>query len=101
MPALDFTPTPEIEADFEKYFYFHREGTSFAEAYSDIRECDALSSGSSIYLGGNASTDAVAAQYGVLAGALGNAIGSAIADAIFGSAERRKQRRINMRNCMG
>jgi hypothetical protein len=28
-------------------------------------------------------------------------IGSAIADAIFGSAARRAQRRINLRNCMG
>ncbi len=41
------------------------------------------------------------AQYGVLAAGLGSAIGSAIADAIFGSAERRKMRRINLRNCMG
>ena len=39
-------------------------------------------------------------QYGVVAGALGGAIGGLMADAIFGSGERRKQRRINMRNCM-
>ncbi len=48
LPKLDFTATPEIEADFEKYFYFHRAGTSFAEAYADLRECDALASGSSL-----------------------------------------------------
>ena len=41
------------------------------------------------------------AQYGALAGGIGGALGSAIADAIFGSAARRQQRRINLRNCMG
>ncbi|WP_226019143.1 hypothetical protein [Novosphingobium sp. FKTRR1] len=100
-PKLDFTATPQDEADFDKYFYFHRANTSFADAYADIRECDALASGSSIYLGGNAGTAAAAAQYGVLPAAIGGAIGSLVADAIFGSAARRQQRRVNMRNCMG
>lgn len=101
-PALDFAPTPEIQADFEKYFYFHRADTDLATAYADIRECDALASGSSIYLGGNpGQTSAAIAQYGALAGGVGSAIGSAVADAIFGSAERRKQRRVSLRNCMG
>ena len=100
-PKLDFTPTPEIEGDFDKYFYFHRADTSFEEAYADIRECDALASGSSIYLGGDsASMAASMAQYGGLAGGIGSAIGSAIADAIFGSAARREQRRTNLRTCM-
>lgn len=101
MPKLDFTATPEITSDYEKYFYFQRPDTSFAEAYSDIRECDALASGSRIYMGGDSSmmTSAIT-QYG-LGGAIGGAIGSAIADAIFGSAARRKERRIKMRNCMG
>lgn len=102
MPALAFTATPEIEADFDKYFYFHREGTGFEEAYADIRECDALASGSSIYLRvDSAQMGAAMAQYGALAGGLGGAIGGAIADAIFGSAARRQQRRTNLRNCMG
>lgn len=102
MPELAFTPTPEIEADYDKYFFFHRDNTSFAEAYADIRECDALSSGSSIYLSADAGSIAAAqAQYGLLGGALGGAIGGAIADAIFGSAARREQRRTNLRNCMG
>lgn len=101
MPKLDFAATPEIEADFDKYFYFHRANTTFAEAFVDIHECDALASGSSIYLGGTAAAAGAAAQYGVLPAALGSAIGSAIADAIFGSAARREQRRVNLRNCMG
>ncbi len=100
MPKLDFTPTPADEADFDKYFYFHREGTGFAEAYADIRECDALASGSSIYLDGSAAMAGAMANYGVLAAGIGSAVGSLIADAIFGSAARRQQRRINLRNCM-
>jgi hypothetical protein len=101
-PELDFAATPEIEKDFEKYFYFHRDDTSFEAAFSDIRECDALSSGSNIYMGADsAAMGAAMAQYGALAGGVGGVIGSAIADAIFGSAARRAQRRLNMRNCMG
>ncbi|WP_205214993.1 MULTISPECIES: hypothetical protein [Sphingomonas] len=100
-PSLTFAASPEAEANFDKYFYFHRANTSFEEAYADIRECDALASGSSIYLGGNSGAMAGAiAQYGVLPGAIGGAIGGAIADAIFGSAARREQRRTNLRNCM-
>jgi hypothetical protein len=100
-PKLDFTATPEIEADFDKYFYFHRDGTSFVDAFNDVRECDALASGSNIYMGGDsAAMSGAMAQYG-MAGAMGGVIGSAIADAIFGSAARRQQRRVNLRNCMG
>ncbi len=100
MPALAFTETPEIVADFNKYFYFHREGTSYTEAYADVRECDALASGSSIYANNASAMAAATAQYGVLAAGVGSAIGSAVADAIFGSAARREQRRVSVRNCM-
>lgn len=101
MPPLEFTATAGNEDDFNKYFYFHRDDTSFEEAYADIRECDALASGSSIYMGDNSGATAAAmAQYGVLGGAIGGAIGSVVADAVFGSAARREQRRVNLRNCM-
>lgn len=101
-PGLAFATTPEILADFDKYFYFHRDSTTFAEAYADVRECDALASGSSIYLGASsAAMSSAMSQYGALAGGVGGALGSALADAIFGSAARRQQRRINLRNCMG
>ncbi|MBS0476412.1 MAG: hypothetical protein JSR28_14865 [Proteobacteria bacterium] len=101
-PKLDFTATPEIEADYEKYFYFHRADTSFVDAFNDIRECDALASGANIYRGADSGAMAAAmSQYGVLAGGIGGAVGSVIADAIFGSAARRAQRRVNLRNCMG
>lgn len=101
MPPLAFTEAPEHTDSFKKYFYFHRADTTYADAYRDIRECDALASGSSIYLG--ASEGAIAgamANYGLLAGGIGGAVGGIIADAIFGSALRREQRRTNMRNCM-
>ncbi|MFC0588479.1 hypothetical protein ACFFF7_03545 [Novosphingobium aquiterrae] len=101
-PKLDYAATPEIVADYDKYFYFHRDGTSYVDAFNDVRECDALASGSNIYMGGNdAAMGAAMAQYGVLAGGIGGALGGLMADAIFGSAARRQQRRINLRNCMG
>lgn len=100
MPELAYTPDPLIEKDFDKYFFFHREGTDFSQAYADIIECDSLASGINFYMGAN---DAVlqnaVMQYGA-AGAIGGAIGSLMADAIFGSAERRRIKRINLRNCM-
>lgn len=102
MPNLDFSTTAPVEHDFDKYFYFHRDNTSFEEAYADIRECDALASGSSIYMGADAGSQAAAmTQYGLLPGAVGGAIASVAMDAIFGSAARREQRRTNIRNCMG
>lgn len=100
MPKLDFTPTPEIEQDYDKYFYFHRANTSFAEAYVDIHECDALASGSSIYYDSSTATAAAFANSSVLAAGVGGAIAGAMMDAIFGSSARREQRRQNLRNCM-
>lgn len=100
MPDTNFTETDLIAADYDKYFYFYREDTSFDEAYADILECDALSSGVSYY-GGGSVNPAAFMQYGILPSAIGGAIGSALADATFGSAERRRIRRVNIRNCMG
>jgi len=102
MPRLDFIASAADEDDFNKFFYFHRDNTSFEEAYADIRECDALASGSSIYMGADSGATAAAmTQYGLLPGAVGGAIASVAMDAIFGSAARREQRRVNLRNCMG
>jgi hypothetical protein len=100
MPALAFQETAEISADFDKYFYFYRPDTSFDEAYADITECDALARGARYYVGGGEPYPGYyGANYG-LGGAIGGAIASAMIDAIFGSAERRKMRRTNMRTCM-
>jgi hypothetical protein len=102
MPQLDFTATAGDDDDFNKFFYFHRDNTSFEDAYADIRECDALASGSNIYMGADSGATAAAmTQYGLLPGAVGGAIASVAMDAIFGSAARREQRRVNLRNCMG
>lgn len=100
MPELEFEYASVDADNFEKYFYFHREDTSFSVAYADILECDSLGSGINYYLSGNdAAMNSAIAQYG-FAGAIGGAIGAALADAIFGSAERRRLKRINIRNCM-
>ena len=101
MPELAYTPDPTIAADFDKYFFFHRDGTDFSTAYADITECDSLASGINFYMGDTSSAMAGAmANYGVLAGGIGGAIGGLMADAIFGSAERRRIKRVNLRNCM-
>lgn len=101
MPNLAYTPNPVIAADFDKYFFFHREGTDFSQAYADITECDSLASGINFYMGASDAAIASAmSQYGALAGGIGGAIGGLMADAIFGSAERRRIKRINLRNCM-
>jgi hypothetical protein len=89
MPNLAFTPTPEIEGNYDKYFVFNRADTDFATAYDDLRECDGYARGLA-YRGPQV--------YGQ--GILGDMIGSAITDAIYGSAERRRQRRLNMQTCM-
>ena len=100
MPELAFDETADDTKDYDKYFYFHRDGTGFDEAYADIIECDALASGFTYYGGASPyMTNYYAIQYG-LGGVIGGAIGSALADAIYGSAERRKERRFNLRNCM-
>ena len=101
MPALAFDETAEDVENYEKYFYFHRPETGFDEAYADIVECDALSSGVSIYRGADDAAIASAAiQYGVGPAMIGGAIASVLIDAVVGSAERRKARRLNMRTCM-
>jgi hypothetical protein len=101
MPALAFTVTPQIAGDFDKYYYFHREGVSFDEAFADISECDRMSSGLAAYTGSSEPYPGYyASQYGI-GGAIGGAIGEVFADMLHGSAARRAMRRVNMRNCMG
>lgn len=100
MPDLAFTPDPTVAADFDKYFFFHRQGTDFSQAYADITECDSLASGINYYLGADDWALQNAFNQGGLAGGVGGVIGSLMADAIFGSAERRRIKRINLRNCM-
>ncbi|MGQ0559017.1 MAG: hypothetical protein ACT4OE_05445 [Sphingosinicella sp.] len=99
MPELRFTPDAEAERNYFKYFYFHRDDTDFATAYADIRECDGYARGLSYFEYHDPTPYII--QYGVLPGVIGGAIGSALADAIFASAERRRQRRISLRTCMG
>lgn len=97
LPMLAFTATPEDEENFEKYYYFHRAGTDFATAYADIRECDGYARG----LASGITYQQTPYPYaGTMAGAVGGAVGNVLAAAIFGSAEKRRVRRVNMRSCM-
>ena len=97
MPKLVFAATPADEKDFDKYYYFTRAGVSYADAYRDIVECDGYARG---LQSGVAYTQVPYPYAGTMAGAVGGAIGSAMAMAIFGSAEKRRMRRVNMRGCM-
>ncbi len=97
MPKLDFTPSATDPSNYDKYYYFVRADTDFATAYADIVECDGYARG----LASGISYTQVPYPYaGTMAGAVGGAIGSAMAMAIFGSAEKRRLRRVNMRQCM-
>lgn len=88
-PNTSFTPSAENVSNYHKYHYFHREGTSFNEAYADVVECDAYASGISYQ------SPAVYTAYGYdpAAQALGNLI--------WGSDVRRELARTNRRFCMG
>lgn len=95
LPVTDYVPTGTDAADFDKYYFFHRADTDFATAYADIAECDGYARG----LQSGISYAQTPYNYS-LSGAVGGAIGTAIAIAIFGSAEKRRLRRVNMRACM-
>lgn len=100
MPDLAYEPDPGIEADFEKYFFFHREDTSFDQAFADIAECDALAHGMNNFSLGHITPSYVnIADLGPVFGTYFAALGSPI-DAIFGSGKRREIRRYNIRTCM-
>ena len=97
LPNLSAPTTAEDAADFDKYFYFHRADTSFEQALTDIRECDALARGLASPFGWQS---APYPYTNTLAGVGGELIANALISAIFGSAELRKARRTNIRRCM-
>lgn len=97
MPKLAFAATPEDTQNFDKYYYFTRAETDFTAAYLDIVECDGYARG---LWSGIAYQQTPYPYAGTMAGAVGGAIGNALAVAIFGSAEKRRLRRVNMRQCM-
>jgi len=97
MPDLTFTSTPLIEEDFDKYYVFNRAETSFADALTDIRECDNLARGLD---SGYRYQNAPYPYTYTMAGAAGGLIANVMMSAIFGSSEKRRLRRVNMRKCM-
>lgn len=98
MPKLDFVSTPLIEADFDKYFFFNRADTTFEEALADLRDCDGFARGLS---SGYKYQEAPYPYTYTAAGVAGGVIANVMIAAIFGSAEKRRLRRVNMRRCMG
>ena len=97
MPVLAFISNGTEVADFDKYYAFHRADTDFATAYGDIAECDGYARGLQSGIGYMQTPYPYA---GTMAGAVGGAIGNVMAVMIFGSAEKRRLRRVNMRTCM-
>jgi hypothetical protein len=98
MPELAFTASAEDAGNFDKYYFFHRPGTDFATAYTDVQECDGYARG--LQSGIGYVQPSVYPFTGVLPSAIGGALGNALAAAIFGSGEKRRMRRVNMRTCM-
>jgi hypothetical protein len=105
VPSIAFVEKPEHVANYDKYFFFHREGTDFETALADVRECDDYARGISYHTSyANPYMYGYYGQYGMvgaLGAGIGAAIGNAIADAVFGSAHRRRMRWQNLRICMG
>jgi hypothetical protein len=114
LPKVNHNVKDATDDKYDKYFFFHRTETTFAEALADLRECDNLSrdlSGGSVsapyypsywenpYLYGGSYDNYSAGA--ALGGAIGAAIGMAIAMEIAQETERRRIRRVNMRRCMG
>jgi hypothetical protein len=93
MPVLTFDETPENRENFDKYFYFRRDSTDFVTAVRDVVECDEAVSGTS----GGMQWYAATAPYNSVGGEI---LGNILAQAVFGSAERRRIRRLNLRRCM-
>ncbi len=97
MPELAFDEASVDPASYEKYYYFFRADTDLETAFADISECDGYARGLRSGIGYTATPYPYAAS---LAGAAGGLLGNLMAQAIFGSAEKRRMRRVNMRNCM-
>jgi hypothetical protein len=101
MPDLAFTSSPEIEGAFDKYYYFHRDDTSFAEALADVRECDDYARGIPTRPGASGTPygETLYPMAYTAGGVIGNALLSGIGAAMM-SADARAERRIDMRRCM-
>lgn len=97
-PKLDFTATPQDAADYDKYYYFNRADTSFEGALADLRDCDGFARGLS---SGYKYQEAPYPYTYTAAGVAGGLIANVMIAAIFGSSEKRRLRRVNMRRCMG
>lgn len=105
VPSLDFVETPEVRKNYNRIFYFHRSGTTFVDALSDIVECDAY--GRALPFKPDPTRYIVLSNSPIVAGIgtpianLLSPVGERWADKMFGAPWRRKTRRNNLRVCMG
>ncbi len=98
MPKLEFSATLEDAKNYDKYYFFRRDDTDFATAYADVTECDGYARG---LVSSYRYQDAPYPYAGTMAGAAGGVIANAMMAAIFIPGEKRRMRRVNMRQCMG
>ena len=98
MPVLEYKATPEDDGNYDKYYFFHRKDTDFPTAYADITECDGYARALASSFKG---ADVQYPYVGTMAGAAGGVIANAMMAAIFIPGEKRRMRRVNMRQCMG
>jgi hypothetical protein len=98
MPSLEFKATPEDEGNYDKYYYFQRKDTDFVTAHADITECDGYARALASSFKG---ADVPYPYAGTVAGAAGGVIANAMMAAIFIPGEKRRMRRVNMRQCLG
>ena len=97
MPALAFKDDGTMAADFDKYYAFRRADTDFRTAYADIAECDGYARG--LQSGDRLRADALSlCRYDGGRGRRGAR--QRHGGMIFGSGEKRRMRRVNMRTCM-
>ena len=85
IPDLSAPEARPRAGEGDKYFYFNRPGTSFAEALADIRQCDAFARGL------NPDTGQASMVSGL---AVGLVVG------LIDSGNRHHMRRVNIRRCM-
>ncbi|MDE2404396.1 MAG: hypothetical protein KGM17_06990 [Sphingomonadales bacterium] len=96
MPELTFAPTAASEAEFDQYFYFYRPETTFAEAMTDIVECDELSRDLQFH-----PSVAVPGEYQYsMASVLAMPLAGELVRLFSEPGEKRKLRRFNLRHCM-
>ena len=108
LPNLDAPLDARDAGQSGTYFYFHKQGVSYAQALADIQECDAYSSAlqpmaplpAFVPMGGAAGPDTTSQKALMNAWFLWGPVGMGIA-AVAMDDLRSDEQRANLRRCMG